>query len=51
MLRVVDMVHDVNGARSRLLVLLVTEFVVASWLGCAFPNRVRPMATHPRRVT
>jgi hypothetical protein len=32
MLRVVDLVHVVDSARPRLLVLLVTEFVVASWL-------------------
>jgi hypothetical protein len=32
MLRVVDLVHVVDSARARLLVLLVTEFVVASWL-------------------
>jgi hypothetical protein len=32
MVRVVDLVHVVDSARARLLVVLVTEFVVASWL-------------------
>jgi hypothetical protein len=48
MARVVDLAHVVDHARGRLLVLLVTEFVVASWLELRL---FRPRSADPDDAT